>query len=135
MKFSKLIILIFLLAPLLAVSDDQVVKAEPGAINGSVYCDQNQDGKCNCGEERGLKDIHIQLFSEHCGGMALQTIHTDKEGNFSFHIPEPGQYFVMVDLDYVCGGRVPTTSTCQEVNLVAGETVTLIPFGYTVFGQ
>ncbi|MFC1688883.1 SdrD B-like domain-containing protein [Pseudomonadota bacterium] len=134
MKLSKLLTLMFLLAPLLAASDDQVVKAEPGTINGSVYCDQNQDGKCDC-EEGGLKDIHIQIFSEHCGGTAMQTIHTDKEGNFSFHIPEPGQYFVMVDLDYVCGGRVPTTSVCQEVVLAAGETVTLIPFGYSSIGQ
>ena len=136
MKFSKLITLILLLAPMLAVADDQITAPEPGTINGSVYCDQNMDGRCDCEEgEDGIKDIHIQVFTEHCGGLALQTIHTDKQGDFSFHILKPGTYFVMVDLDYVCGGRVPTTSTCQQVELAAGETVTLTPFGYSKYGQ
>ena len=134
MKILKRSLLVLLLVPLLAVSDEQLSTPEPGTIDGSVYCDQNKDGKCDF-EEVGLKGIHIRLFTGHCGGIALQTIHTDKEGNFSFHIPEPGQYFVMVDLDYVCGGRVPTTSICQEVDLATGETVTLIPFGYSVLGQ
>jgi hypothetical protein len=134
MKFLELLILILLLVPILAVSDGQVTAPEPGTINGNVYCDQNKDGQCDC-EEGGIKDIHVQVSTEHCGGMALQTIHTDKQGNFSFHIPESGKYFVMVDLGYVCGGRVPTTSICQEVELAGGETVVLTPFGFSNYGQ
>jgi hypothetical protein len=134
MKLLILIFLIFLLTPILAVSKDQVATQEPATIIGSVYCDQNKDGQCDC-EETGIKDIHIQLFTEHCGGFAVQTIHTDKQGNFSFHIPQPDRYLVKVDLDYVCGGRVPTTSVCQEVDLSEGDTVTLTPFGYSNYGQ
>jgi len=139
MKISKLtplpILLITLLfTPLLVIPAGQAEVAGADGINGSVYCDRNKDGYCDC-EEDGLKGIHIQLFTEHCGGTALQTIHTDEQGKFSFHITEPGTYFVMVDLDYVCGGRVPTTRTCQQVELVSGEAVTLDPFGYSEFGQ
>jgi len=134
MRCIKLTALIFLLAPMLAVADNPVEHPQADGINGSVYCDENRDGTCGC-EEHGLKGIHIQLFTEHCGGMARQTIHTDENGKFSFHVAEPGTYYVMVDLDYVCGGRVPTTKTCQQVTLVAGEAVTLEPFGYSVLGQ
>ena len=134
MKISKLALLPMLLTPLLVFTAGPTAGAGADGINGSVYCDQNKDGNCDC-EEDGLEGIHIQLFTEHCGGTALQTIHTDEQGKFSFHIAEPGTYFVMVDLDYVCGGRVPTTKTCQQVELAAGEAVTLDPFGYSKYGQ
>jgi hypothetical protein len=135
MKLTRLLMMICLLVPAAAFAAGDFAHLESGTINGSVYCDKDEDGKCGCDEEHGLKDIHIQLFTGHCGGMALQTIHTDKEGNFSFHVPRPGLYFVKVDLEYVCGGRVPTTDTCQEVNLEAGETVELTPFGYSNYGK
>lgn len=134
MKYIKLTVLIFLLAPLLSIADDAVAQTEVDGINGRVYCDQNKDGVCDC-EENGLKGIHIQLFTEHCGGTPLQTIHTDEHGHFSFHVHEDGTYFVMVDLDYVCGGRIPTTKICQQVEFEDGDSVSLEPFGYTVTGQ
>ena len=107
---------------------------EPGSITGSVYCDHDKDGNCGC-EEQGIKDIPVQIFMEHCGGTALQTVHTDKRGNFSFKNFEPGDYFVRVRLDYVCGGRVPTTTDCRQVELPSGETVNLPAFGYSEYGQ
>jgi len=134
MKIKKLMILICLLTPALAFTGELGSHGDPGHINGSVYCDKDEDGQCNCAEE-GLGDMHIQLFTQQCGGTPLQTIHTDKEGNFSFYVPEPGHYYVKVDLDYVCGGRVPTTTVCQQIDLKAGETVTLEPFGYSEYGQ
>lgn len=134
MKYLKLTIFICLLAPLLAVADDPVTRTAIDGINGSVYCDQNKDGICDC-EESGLKGIHIQLFTEHCGGIPLQTIHTDDNGKFSFHVHEAGTYYVMVDLQYVCGGRIPTTKTCQKVDYSIGKVVTLEPFGYSIRGQ
>lgn len=134
MKISKLLILVYLLAPALVFAGESSSHGDAGHINGNVYCDQNEDGKCDCLKE-GLHDMHIQLFTQQCGGTPLQTIHTDKEGHFSFYVPKPGHYYVMVDLDYVCGGRVPTTETCQEVKLEAGETITLEPFGYSNYGQ
>lgn len=134
MKHFKLLVLACLLAPALAFPAGQPHFDESGTINGNVYCDQDEDGQCNC-DEQGIEDMHIQIFATQCGGTPLQTIHTDKQGNFSFHVPKPGHYYVMVDLDYVCGGRLPTTKTCQQVDLKAGETVTLEPFGYTVYGK
>ena len=134
MKPLKILILAFLLAPAMAFAADQPYFDESGTINGNVYCDQDEDGKCNC-DEQGIEDMHIQIFAAQCGGTPLQTIHTDKQGNFSFHVPRPGHYYVMVDLDYVCGGRIPTTETCQQVDLKAGEVITLEPFGYTIYGK
>lgn len=128
------LILAGILAPAMGFAAGDFAHEEAGTISGSVYCDQDENGQCGC-DEHGLKGIHIQLFAKHCGGVALQTIHTDKDGNFSFHVPKAGQYFVMADLDYVCGGRVPTTSTCQKVALEAGETVTLEGFGYSKYGK
>jgi len=119
---------------MMAVADDPVAATQIDGINGRVYCDLNRDGVCDC-EENGLKGIHIQLFTERCGGTPMQTIHTDDNGKFSFHVHETGKYFVMVDLDYVCGGRVPTTKTCQEVDYSVGKVVILEPFGYSVLGQ
>jgi len=134
-KYSKRIILICLLAPALVFAGDQGRNTDAGHINGSVYCDKDEDGKCGCDDEKGIADIHIQLFTQQCGGTPVQTIHTDKEGNFSFYVPEPGHYYVMVDLEYVCGGRIPTTTNCQQVDLKAGETITLEPFGYSDYGK
>ena len=134
MEFTRLLMMICLLMPVAAFAAGDFEHVQAGTINGSVYCDADEDGKCGC-EEHGLKDIHIQLFAGQCGGMALQTIHTGEEGNFSFHVPRPGHYFVKVDLDYVCGGRVPTTTTCREVSLAAGETVELTPFGFSNYGK
>lgn len=134
MKYLKLTILILFLAPMLTVAEEPVTPPAIDGINGNVYCDHNKDGICDCKED-GLEGLHIQLFTEHCGGTPLQTIHTDDSGKFSFHVHESGTYYVMVDLDYVCGGRVPTTNTCQEVDYRAGEAVTLEPFGYSELGQ
>ena len=134
MKYLKLTILMLFLAPMLTVAEEPMTRPAIDGINGNVYCDHNKDGVCDC-DDGGLKGIHIQLFTEHCGGIPLQTIHTDDSGKFNFHIHESGTYYVMVDLDYVCGGRVPTTNTCQQVDYSAGEAVTLEPFGYSEFGQ
>ena len=131
MKFA---IPLFLLALLLATYSDQLTATEPGSISGNVYCDEDKNGICDC-EEGGLKNIHIQIFLEHCGGTPLQTVSTDQKGDFIFESFEPGTYFVHVDLDYVCGGRLPTTSNCQQVKLAAGEIVKLPAFGFTQYGQ
>ena len=134
MKLTKFVIPLLLIALLHIVYSDQATAADPGLITGNVYCDQDKNGICDC-EEGGLEDIHIQIFEQHCGGTALQTVITDENGNFAFRAFEPGTYFVMVDLEYVCGGRVPTTAYCQQVKLSAGESVNLPAFGYSEYGQ
>jgi len=134
MKLLKYTIPLFLLAVLLTTYNSQLIAAETGSITGNVYCDQDKNGQCDC-EESGLKGIHVRIFAETCGGTALQTVATDGKGNFHFGNFNPGTYFVAVDLDYVCGGRVPTTSNCHQVTLVKGEVVNLPAFGYSEFGQ
>jgi len=134
MRHSKLSPPLLLLSLLLTIFSSQLIAAETGSITGNVYCDQDKNGVCDC-EEAGLKNIHVQIFAEQCGGTALQTVDTDEKGNFAFKSFKPGQYFVAVDLEYVCGGRVPTTNNCVEVTLVDGETITLPGFGYSEYGQ
>lgn len=134
MKLSKLTFPHLLLALLLSAFGAGLAAADKGSITGNVYCDKDKNGVCDC-EEGGLKDIHVQIFTEHCGGTALQTVSTDEKGNFAFQNFDSGTYFVLVDLDYVCGGRVPTTRNCQQVKLVDGETIELPAFGYSEFGQ
>ena len=134
MKFSITVISLLLLSLLLTAYSTQTKSAETGFITGNVYCDRDKNGICDC-EEKGLKEIHVQIFTEHCGGMPLQTVATDEKGNFTFERFNPGTYFIGVDLDYVCGGRVPTTSNCQKVELVNGENINLPAFGYSEFGQ
>jgi len=134
MKPSKFVIPLSLLTLLLLSWSAQLPGAEPGSIVGNVYCDKNKDGACDC-EERGLENVHIQIFIEHCGGTALQTVSTDEQGNFTFQHFEPGTYYIMADLDYACGSRVPTTVNCQQVTLATGETVTLPAIGYSELGQ
>jgi hypothetical protein len=134
MNASNFSIPLFLLALLLTACDSQVTAVEQSSITGSVYCDQNQDGNCDC-EEGGLENISVQIFVDHCGGTALQTITTDEKGNFTFQDIDPSTYFIRADLNYVCGGRVPTTTTCQQVEAAAGKTVSLPPFGFSEYGQ
>ena len=134
MKLSIMIIPLLLLPLLLTAYSGHTRAAETGFITGNVYCDQDKNGICDC-EEKGLKEIQVQIFTEHCGGTPLQTVATDEKGNFAFERFDPGTYFIAVDLDYVCGGRVPTTSNCQEVKLVNGENINLPAFGYSEFGQ
>jgi hypothetical protein len=132
-RLSTLTSLPLLATLLLSAVSCQATAAEPGSISGNVYCDADKDGTCGC-EEKGLKHIPIQIFVEHCGGVALQTISTDEQGNFSFKNFQPGTYFIKVNLDYVCGGRVPTTGGCREIDLDAGATITLPAFGFSEFG-
>ncbi len=127
-------IAILILFTLLVSAYGALFAAQPGSITGNVYCDRDKNGVCDC-EEGGLKGIPVQIYAEHCGGTPLQTVSTDEKGNFKFESFDPGTYFVMVDIDYVCGGRVPTTSSCQQVQLADGETVKLTAFGYSEFGQ
>ena len=134
MKPSKLKTILFLTTLLLTMPGAALVAAERGSITGNVYCDRDKNGVCDC-EEGGLKGITVEIFTEHCGGTPLQSVSTDEKGNFTFESFDPGTYFVMVDIEYVCGGRVPTTASCRQVQLVDGETVTLPAFGYTEFGQ
>jgi hypothetical protein len=134
MRHAKLRSPIYLFALLLTAFSAQLAAADTGSITGNVYCDLDKNGVCDC-EEGGLKDIHINIYVEHCGGVPLQTVATDEKGNFAFRSFDPGTYFVRVDLDYVCGGRVPTTRSCQQVHLVDGETVNLPAFGYSELGQ
>ena len=134
MRISKFTAPLFLLPLIFTAYSDLLPAAETGSIAGNVYCDHDKNGICDC-EETGLKNIHVQIFAGHCGGNALQTVTTDEKGNFAFESFNPGTYFVSVDLDYVCGGRVPTTGNCQQVVLVNGENITLPAFGYSEYGQ
>jgi len=134
MKASKHATILTLLTLLLFIPAVASIAAERGSITGNVYCDRDKNGVCDC-EEGGLKGITVEIFTEHCGGTPLQAVSTDEKGNFIFEHFDPGTYFVLVDIEYVCGGRVPTTASCRQVQLLDGETVNLPAFGYTEFGQ
>lgn len=134
MKCSKLVLPLLILALMPSAFNNLAIASEQGSITGKVYCDKDKNGACDC-EEDGLADLHIKIFAEHCGGTALRVVSTDKQGNFTFKGVEPGEYFIMVDLDYVCGGRVPTTTNCRQIKLAAGETLNLPAFGYSEYGQ
>jgi len=139
MRLKSLVIPLLVMAPLALTPLTDVHGGEgggheSGSIIGNVYCDEDKNGVCDC-EEGGIKDIKVKVFTEHCGGTALQAVTTDEKGNFAFDNFKPGTYYVLVDLVYVCGGRVPTTKNCRQVTLSAGETVALPAFGYSEFGQ
>ena len=134
MKPSKLAAILILSTLILSIPGASLFAAERGSITGNVYCDSDKNGICDC-DEGGLKNVTVEIFTEHCGGTPLQAVNTDEKGNFAFENFEPGTYFVMVDIEYVCGGRVPTTVCCREVQLKEGETVNLPAFGYSEYGQ
>ena len=134
MKHSKSPTTLFLLSLLLSAGAGQLLAAQSGSITGNVYCDLDKNGVCDC-EEGGLEGIPVRIYVQQCSGTPLQTVSTDVKGNFAFDAFDPGTYCVMVQLDYVCGGRVPTTTSFQQVELVDGETVTLPAFGYSEYGQ
>jgi hypothetical protein len=119
---------------LLVVAMGHTRAMESSSITGAVYCDHNHNGQLD-NEEKGLENIHVQIFIDECSGTALQTVHTNKDGNFTFHGFDPNTYFIRSDVPCVCGGRMPTTNTCQKVELKEGETVILPPFGYSEYGQ
>jgi hypothetical protein len=134
MKLSKSATPSLLLSLLLAALAGQAFAAKSGSITGNVYCDMDKNGVCDC-EEGGLENIPVRIYVQQCSGTPLQTVATDIKGNFEFTHFDPGTYCVMVQLDYVCGGRVPTTTSFQQVELVDGETIRLPAFGYSEYGQ
>jgi len=134
MKHSKLITTLLLVALVPFAFSDLVFASEQSSITGKVYCDKDKNGTCDC-EEDGLAGLRIKIFAEHCGGTILQAVTTDKQGNFTFQGVEPGTYFIMVDLDYVCGGRVPTTTNCRQIALTPGKSLNLPAFGFSEYGQ
>jgi len=134
MKCSKMLILLLMVALLPGGFDSLAMASETASITGKVYCDRDKNGVCDC-DENGLAGLHVKIFKGYCGGTALRVASTDKQGKFTFKGVEPGTFFIMVDLDFVCGGRVPTTTNCRQIELAAGETLNLPAIGYSEYGQ
>jgi hypothetical protein len=134
MKCLKIWIFLLMVALLPGAFDRPAMASEKASITGKVYCDHDKNGVCDC-EETGLAGLRVKIFTEYCGGTALRAVSTDKQGEFTFKGVEPGTYFIMVDLDYVCGGRVPTTTNCRQIKLAAGEALELPAIGYSEYGQ
>jgi hypothetical protein len=134
MKCSKIAMLLLMAALVPGAFGSLALAAEKASVAGKVYCDRDKNGVCDC-EEAGLAGLQVKMFREYCGGTALRMVSTDKQGSFTFKGVEPGTYFIMVDLDYVCGGRVPTTTNCRQIKLAAGETLDLPAIGYSEYGQ
>jgi hypothetical protein len=134
MKLSKRLVYIIFSASIAMMVSVLAQAGETTLINGSVYCDHNKNGNCDK-DDQGLKDIPVEVFQGWCGGNAIQVTHTDSGGKFQFKDLAADTYFVRADVPCVCGGRMPTTATCQEVVLLEGEVVQLPPFGYSEFGQ
>jgi hypothetical protein len=131
---KKLIIafvLIFTLAALAACTSEEPI--EPGTITGSVYLDCNQNEECDC-DDIGFANVDIQIFHDQCGGVPLQTINTDDDGNFEFTGLEPGTYCVMSNLKPNCDVPYPFTSITQVVELSSGQLLELEKFGYSEVG-
>ena len=119
---------------LMSLSINHVIAGQPVDMTGHVYCDYNRNGIFD-DKDKGLKNIHVQIFSGQCGGTALQATATDGEGNFAFRNFRPDTYFIQADLAYDCGGRLPTTSTCRKIELENGNSDSFVSFGYSEYGQ
>jgi hypothetical protein len=131
-KFSPLMLITAIIAlVLLAVGCSQAEPADPGAIAGRVYLDEDADAECDiCDCDFYLEDIEIQLYEGNCGGVIHQTTLTDEEGIFEFDDLAPGDYCVTPKVKTICEGYKPTTPIQQKVVVISNETAEVPWFGF-----
>jgi len=130
---NRIMILAFsiIMLTVLLASCGQVIPAEPGAITGRVFLDENADAECDvCDCDFYLEGIVIQLYEGNCGGTIHQTTVTDEEGIFTFSDLTPGEYCVSPKVKTICEGYQPTTPIQQKATVISEETVEVPWFGF-----
>ncbi|MCU0989773.1 MAG: hypothetical protein MUE63_09390 [Xanthomonadales bacterium] len=127
-------IITLLLLPCAGAAANPADPQQAGGITGRVFLDENADTEfkeCDC--DCGMDDIPVRLYRDHCGGLIVQTAHTDAEGYFHFAGLDPGDYCVMPMPKFICEGFQPTKSITQKVTVKPGETVKAEWFGFDHF--
>jgi hypothetical protein len=125
------IIVIFWLI-LLGAAGVRGAEPENGGIAGRVFLDENADAvfkDADC----GLENIPVRLYHGDCGGLIIQTVHTDAEGYFHFLALEAGDYCLMPMPKLICEGFQPTGSITQKVRVRPGETTQAEWFSFDHF--
>ncbi|MFD2670568.1 SdrD B-like domain-containing protein [Marinicrinis sediminis] len=71
-----------------------------GSLGNYVWEDENEDGRQNEPEEKGVNDISVELYKEHFSGTYVKIAHTmtgEKEGQAGYYLfdnLQPGKYQV-----------------------------------------
>ncbi|MEO7715843.1 MAG: SdrD B-like domain-containing protein [Capsulimonas sp.] len=97
-----------------------------GGLCGTVYLDNNKDGKAGCGDS-ALSGITVTLVDS--TGKTIATTTTDNYGNYSFKNVPTGTYKVVVPT--TAGSNVIETTDPLTVTITANQTVCNVNFGYT----
>ena len=129
----------FVITALLLVSGAGMTAAfaaqdQHGGIVGRVFLDENADTEfkeCDC--DCGMEAIPVRLYRGGCGGLIMQTAHTNKEGYFKFNDLEAGDYCLLPMPKLICEGFQPTKPITQIVRVRPGEIVEAEWFGFDHF--
>lgn len=91
-----------------------ISQPKPGGVEGTVYFDENQNGKYDSGEE--LNNVNIDIFytttgdDKHVGSLV-----TDETGTYSFTSLLPGNYRINVT-------KLPDYKSAQDIVITENET-------------
>lgn len=133
-RASILVVVAMLLAPGATMAADPAGQGQNGGIVGRVFLDENADTEfkeCDC--DCGMEAIPVRLYRDGCGGLIMQTAHTDKDGYFRFNDLDAGDYCLMPMPKLICEGYQPTKPITQSIRVRPGEIVEAEWFGFDHF--
>ena len=128
------VVAVMLLAPASGIASGTGDRPQTGGISGRVFLDENADTEfreCDC--DCGMDNIPVRLYRTRCGGLIIQTAHTNEEGYFRFRDLEAGDYCVMPVPKLICEGYQPTKPITQAVRVRPGEITEAEWFGFDHF--
>ena len=95
-----------------------ISKPKPGAIEGSIYFDENGNSQYDAGEEMGDVDVKLQYTKLTTGLEVIDSLSTDETGRYSFSSLVPGQYTINAT-------KLPGYEVEIEATIPENETVVL----------
>jgi hypothetical protein len=133
-KVKVFVLAAMLVVPALGITSGATGQTPNGGISGRVFLDENADTEfreCDC--DCGMEAIPVRLYRGHCGGLIIQTAHTDKDGYFHFNGLEADDYCLMPMPKLICEGYQPTKPITQNVRVRPGEVTETEWFGFDHF--
>jgi len=92
-----------------------ISKPKPGAIEGTIYFDENGNSQYDDGEEMDDVDVKLQYTKLTTGLEVIDSLSTDETGRYSFSSLVPGQYTInatkLPDYEVEIEATVPENET------------------------
>jgi hypothetical protein len=118
-------------------SSNNISKLKPGSIEGTIYFDENNDGKYNDGEEISNIDVKLKYTKLNGEVKDVDSLITDTDGKYSFISIVPGRYIINATR-YPIYETETTVTVSENVTTSYNLSMTYAPVivsGYTIYNS